>query len=62
VHEITVSEEECFRAEDRNGSYTILPVLPELRIHDQVETALSVPEFRTLLGPASTEIAKFMSA
>ncbi|HLA94601.1 MAG TPA: polysaccharide biosynthesis protein, partial [Pyrinomonadaceae bacterium] len=31
VHEIMVSEEECFRTVERDGYYVILPVLPELR-------------------------------
>jgi UDP-glucose 4-epimerase len=31
VHEILVSEEECFRTIERNGYYVILPILPELR-------------------------------
>ena len=31
IHEIMVSEEECFRTIERNGYYVILPVLPELR-------------------------------
>jgi UDP-glucose 4-epimerase len=31
IHEILVSEEECFRTIERNGYYVILPILPELR-------------------------------
>ena len=31
VHEILVSEEECYRTIERDGHYVILPVLPELR-------------------------------
>lgn len=31
VHEILVSEEECYRTIGRDGHYVILPVLPELR-------------------------------
>ena len=31
IHEIMVSEEECFRTIERNGYYVILPMLPELR-------------------------------
>jgi FlaA1/EpsC-like NDP-sugar epimerase len=31
IHEILVSEEECFRTIDRDGYYVILPILPELR-------------------------------
>ena len=73
VHEIMVSEEECFRTEDRGDFYAILPVLPELRVRDDVQTALSdeysskdanldIPAIRTLLGSAAPEIAKFMAA
>lgn len=73
VHEIMVSEEECFRTEDRGDFYAILPVLPELRVHAEVQTALSdeysskdanldVQAIRTLLGSAAPEIAKFMAA
>ena len=73
VHEIMVSEEECFRTEDRDGFYAILPVLPELRVREEVTPVLTdeyssrdgnlpVPDLRRLLTSASTEIAKFMSA
>lgn len=31
IHEVLVSEEECFRTVERNGYYVIQPVLPELR-------------------------------
>ncbi len=31
VHEILISEEECYRTVDRGGYYAILPMLPELR-------------------------------
>ena len=31
VHEVLISEEECFRTTERNGYYVIQPVLPELR-------------------------------
>lgn len=73
VHEIMVSEEECFRTEERDGFYAILPVLPELRVHQEVQIALtdeyssrdgnlSVEELRTLLSSTQPEIAAFMSA
>ena len=73
VHEIMVSEEECFRTEERDGFYAILPVLPELRVHQEVNIALteeysskddnlSVEGLRTLLGSADREIASFTSA
>jgi len=31
IHEILVSEEECYRTIERNGYYVICPILPELR-------------------------------
>ncbi len=73
VHEIMVSEEECFRTEERQGFYAILPVLPELRIHDEVtltlkdeysskDNNLSIPEIRDLLDTANAEIAAYMAA
>ena len=31
IHEIMVSEEECYRTVERDGYYVILPMLPELR-------------------------------
>lgn len=73
VHEIMVSEEECFRTEERDGFYAILPVLPELRIHQDVKIALteeysskdrnlSVEDLRSLLGSSQAEIAAFGTA
>lgn len=73
VHEIMVSEEECFRTVDRNGYYVILPVLPELRERSEFIPALtseyssqneniSVEELRELLKAANSDIAKFMTA
>jgi UDP-glucose 4-epimerase len=67
-----VSEEECFRTEERNGYYAILPVLPELRVHQEVQIALTeeysskdnnlpVDKLQTLLGSASGEIAAYMA-
>ncbi len=72
VHEIMVSEEECFRAVERDGYYVILPVLPELRAVQDFEPALeseysskddnlSVEELRNLLGGASEEIGRFLA-
>ncbi len=71
VHEIMVSEEECFRTVERGDYYAILPVLPELRSEKDFVPALngeysskdkniSVPELRELLAEASTEIAEFL--
>jgi len=70
VHEIMVSEEECFRTSERNGYYIIHPMLPELRGDDEFTAALqseysskdnniSVAELVTLLSGASGEIAAF---
>jgi len=70
VHEIMVSEEECFRTIERDGYYVILPVLPELRRgleftpalkgeYSSMHDNLSVPELRELLSAARSEIASF---
>lgn len=72
VHEIMVSEEECFRTVERNGYYVILPVLPELRGTDSFVPAfegeytsrdnnISIAELRSLLGDADGEIASFLN-
>ncbi|MFN0138557.1 MAG: polysaccharide biosynthesis protein [Pyrinomonadaceae bacterium] len=73
VHEIMVSEEECFRTIDIGDYYVVLPVLPELRREEKMEPALqteysskddnlSFDELRGLLGGAGAEIAKFIAA
>lgn len=73
VHEIMVSEEECFRTIDIGDYYLVLPVLPELRKEEKIEPALhteysskddnlSIDELRGLLGGAGAEIAKFIAA
>jgi UDP-glucose 4-epimerase len=73
IHEIMVSEEECFRTTERGGYFVILPVLPELREEKDFTIALSseysskdrnisVADLKTLLGQASVEIARFLSA
>jgi UDP-glucose 4-epimerase len=70
VHEIMVSEEECFRTIERDGYYVILPVLPELRKgfeftpaltgeYSSMHDNLSIPALRDLLNSASAEIAAF---
>jgi len=72
VHEIMVSEEECFRTVERGDYYVIRPVLPELRGDDGLHPALpgeysskdnnlSVEELRHLLGSANDEIRRFIS-
>jgi UDP-glucose 4-epimerase len=73
VHEIMVSEEECFRTVERGGYYVILPVLPELRDEKEFVPALeseysskddniSVDQLRDLLGTANDEIKRFLTA
>lgn len=72
IHEIMVSEEECFRAYDAGDHFAILPVLPELRDGNEIQGALeseysskdnnlSVEELRTLLGSANAEIKRFLA-
>ncbi|MDH3530743.1 MAG: polysaccharide biosynthesis protein, partial [Acidobacteriota bacterium] len=71
IHEIMVSEEECFRTIERGDYYVILPVLPELRKTDDFEPVLqseyssrddnvTVQELRRLLKDAGGEIAEFL--
>ncbi len=71
VHEIMVSEEECFRTVERGDYYAILPVLPELREEKDFTPALTgeysskdknitVSQLRELLAKASSEIAAFL--
>ncbi|MBX3299100.1 MAG: polysaccharide biosynthesis protein [Acidobacteria bacterium] len=73
IHEIMVSEEECFRTIESNGYYVILPVLPELRGADEAAPALKaeysskddnigVAELRELLAGANDEIKRFMAS
>ncbi|MDM7922909.1 MAG: polysaccharide biosynthesis protein [Pyrinomonadaceae bacterium] len=72
VHEIMVSEEECFRTIERGDYYVILPVLPELRDEDDTPPALSAEysskddnisgtELRALLSSAGGEIERFIA-
>ncbi len=73
IHEIMVSEEECFRTVERGEYYSILPVLPELRLVGEFEPALTseysskddnlaIPALRELLSSSSGEIARFITA
>ncbi len=73
VHEIMVSEEECFRTVERGDYYAIAPVLPEIRGNEEIIPALtseysskddniSVDELKTLLKDASKEIKEFMNS
>ncbi len=72
IHEIMVSEEECFRTIEANDYYVILPMLPELRENRDFTPALSteytskdnnisVAELRNLLVAAGHEIASLAS-
>ncbi|MDM7922527.1 MAG: polysaccharide biosynthesis protein, partial [Pyrinomonadaceae bacterium] len=72
VHEIMVSEEECFRTIERGDYYVILPVLPELRDEEDASPALSAEysskddnisgaELRELLSSAGGEIERFIA-
>lgn len=73
IHEIMVSEEECFRTVENGDYYVIMPMLPELRGHEDQKSALtdeysskdnnlSIDELRALLGSASSEIERFLTA
>ncbi len=72
IHEIMVSEEECFRTKELGEYYVIVPVLPELRDGTSFEPALSkeysssddnisIDSLRELIGSASMEIKQFLS-
>jgi FlaA1/EpsC-like NDP-sugar epimerase len=70
VHEIMVSEEECFRTIERNNYYAIVPILPEIRETKEFTPALTdeyssqndnleIPALMELLREASSEIEFF---
>jgi FlaA1/EpsC-like NDP-sugar epimerase len=72
IHEIMVSEEECFRTVERGGYYVILPVLPELRSekdftqvleseYSSKDDNISVEELKILLSDANAEIGQFLN-
>ena len=72
VHEIMVSEEECFRTVDGGDYYVIQPVLPELRGETPFEPALTTEyssrdnnltgeKLRALLEGSSDEIKRFLT-
>jgi len=72
IHEIMVSEEECYRTIERNGYYVILPMLPELRNEPDFEQVLlseysskdeniTIEELKVLLSGSSEEIKSFLS-
>jgi len=73
VHEIMVSEDECFRTVDRGDYYVILPILPELREvepssgglkgeYSSRDNNLSGDALLAFLHSADAEIARFSSA
>jgi FlaA1/EpsC-like NDP-sugar epimerase len=73
VHEIMVSEEECYRTIEQGDYYVILPVLPELRDgadfvqaleneYSSRDNNISITELRELLASASDEIKFFLAA
>jgi UDP-glucose 4-epimerase len=71
LHEIMVSEEECFRTSEQNGYYVIHSILPELRVdennfqpafegeYSSKDDTLTVTQLRKLLEKAGTEISLF---
>lgn len=72
IHEILVSEEECFRTIRRGDYYVILPVLPELRNEDDGDAVLdteysskdlniSIAELQNLLAEADDEIKEYLN-
>ena len=72
VHEIMVSEEECFRTVDGGDYYVILPVLPELRgegdftpalngEYSSKDNNLTGDALRSLLETSGEEIRRFMA-
>ena len=72
VHEIMVSEEECFRTIEQGDYYVILPVLPELRDGHPITAALNteysskddnldIDQLRILLSSASSDIGRFLA-
>ncbi len=72
IHEIMVSEEECFRTVERGDYYVILPVLPELREkfedsqflaneYSSKDNNISVEDLKILLGKANEEIGQFLT-
>lgn len=72
VHEIMVSEEECFRTVERGDYYVILPVLPELQEdkdflpaleneYSSKDNNLDIGPLRELLLQSDDEIKRFLS-
>ena len=72
IHEIMVSEEECFRTREEGDYYAIQPMLPELRTSTAPESVLSteysskdnnlsVEEIKGLLADSKTDINRFIA-
>ena len=72
IHEIMVSEEECFRTVEAGDYYAIRPMLPELRGKDDGlatltseyssrDVTLDVEGLKKLLASASDEIDRFLT-
>jgi FlaA1/EpsC-like NDP-sugar epimerase len=72
IHEIMVSEEECFRTKELGDYYVIVPVLPELRDgsifapaltseYSSSDNNISIENLRELISSASSEIKQFLS-
>jgi UDP-glucose 4-epimerase len=72
IHEIMVSEDECFRTVEDGDYYVILPVLPELRDehsptlpltkeYSSADNNIAGPALRDLLSSASEEIGQFLT-
>jgi UDP-glucose 4-epimerase len=66
IHEIMISEEECYRTIERNGYYVITPMLPELRSasidqpaltseYSSANVTLNQADLRKLLAPYLAE-------
>ncbi len=73
IHEIMVSEEECFRTREDGEYYAIRPMLPELRDSETADTVLtaeyssrdnnlSIQELQALVAASRSEIDRFASA
>jgi len=73
IHEIMVSEEECFRTRNAGDHFAIQAMLPELRSapeeapaltseYSSSERNLTVDEIRELLAPSIADIERFKTA
>ena len=73
IHEIMVSEEECFRTRDAGDHYIIRPILPELREgsdrgatltaeYSSKDNNLNINELKELLSSSNDDINRFLTA